>query len=139
MLNDILQILNPFPYIDNTIGMFFPKDVHEEEVILTKDEKSMIVEQINNVKTHLNSAKRFVVDENFDEAIGEIEKAIDASSCSLCQKKMLISGYDIDHASNICTFDENQCGVMTGRIVEDIDDFTTNYLKKVEKVLMLEE
>ena len=134
MIDDIIKLLDPSPYINNTWNFFFPNGA-EDDIVLTKGEKSSIVKQIVDVKEHLGYAKRLVEDERFDEAIDEVEKAISASTCSRCQKKMIVSGLDMDHAGNVCPLDEDKCEMLTDKIIADIDDFTENYLPRVEDVL----
>jgi len=118
---------------------FFFLDVVEDDLVLTKDEKSLIVKQIVDVKEHLSYAKSLVGEERFNEAIDEVEKAISVSTCSRCQKKMIVSGLDMDHAGNVCPLDGDKCEMLTDKIIADIDDFTENYLPRVEDVLKARE
>ena len=99
----------------------------------------MIVDQINDVKNHLNIAKRHIAEENFDKAIGEVENAIKSSTCSRCQKKMLISAYDIKHAKNVCELDSGRCTAIKQDIDDVIKEFVENYLPRVEDVLSARE
>jgi len=138
MLNNILNTLDPTPHINNIWNFCFPYEP-EDDLILTKEEKSLIVTQIEDVKSHLNAAKQHIKEENFDKAISEIENAINVSTCSRCQKKMLLTGFDTEHAENICALDNDRCETLTANIVKNIDEFINDYLPKVEDVLRARE
>ena len=139
MIDNLFHVLDPSPYIDNVWNTFFPQTNNEDEIILSPDEKKLIVDQITSVRTHLSVAKHHIDDENFDEAISEVERAIEASTCGRCKKKMLIAAYDINHASNVCNLDENRCTTVKTDINKDIKEFIENYLPKVEEVLSARE
>lgn len=139
MINDVLHALDLSPYIDNAWNTFFPQPNNEDEIILSPDEKKLIVDQITAVRTHLSIAKHHIDDENFDKAIDEVEQAISASTCGRCKKKMLIAAYDINHASNVCDLDENRCTTVKTDINKDIKEFIENYLPQVEEVLSARE
>ena len=139
MIDQVLSVIDPTQYINNAISFFFPHNSQDDDLVLTKDEKSLIVKQIEDMTTHLNSAKRLVKEENFDGAINEVEKAIDATTCPRCQKKMIVSGFEMSHADNVCQLDEKKCETLMENIIDDIDDFIDNYLPKVEEVLKARE
>ena len=138
MINDIINMLNPIPYYDSAISLFFQQS-SENDIILTKDEKSMIIKQITDIKTCLNNAKKHIDEENFDDAIEEVSIAIDASTCAKCKKKMLIAAYDINHASSVCALDEDRCTTLKDEINNVIEEFVNNYLPRVEVVLSARE
>lgn len=117
---------------------FFPSD-GLDDLVLTRDEKNMIVTQINEVKSHLNSARAHINDENFEDATDEVVEAINVSTCSKCKKKMITTAHDINHAQNICELDGERCMVLKSDIDHEITDFMYNYLPKVEEVLRAKE
>lgn len=137
MINDIINIFNPLPYYEGTVDFFFPQQ--NDEIVLSRDEKRLIVDQINNVTKHLNSAKHNISKDNFDEAIEDVERAINESTCGKCKKRMLIAAYDINHASNVCDLDEGRCTGLKTDINTIIEDFVNNYLPRVEEVLSARE
>lgn len=137
MIDDIINTINPAPYCNGVFDFFFPQP--KEDIVLSRDEKLLIVDQINNVTKHLNSAKHNVRKDNFDEAIEDVERAINESTCGKCKKRMLITAYDINHASNVCDLDEGRCTGIKTDINTIIEDFVNNYLPKVEEVLRARE
>ena len=137
MIDDIINILNPLPYYNGTIDFFFPQQ--NEDIVLSKDEKKLIVDQINTVRLHLDNAKLHIDDESFNEAIEEVGIAIEASTCGKCKKKMLIAAYDINHASSICELDGDRCTTLKDEINDVIKEFVDNYLPRVEEVLSARE
>ena len=137
-MTDYLSILDPAPYCNVFIDFIFPQH-DDNDIILTKDEKNMIVEQIDNVKYHLDIAKSNVYNENFEDAMEEIGVAINISTCGKCKKRMLIAAYDINHASNVCDLDEGRCTGLKTDINTIIEDFVNNYLPRVEEVLSARE
>ena len=139
MIDDIINALNPVPYYDNIVDFIFPLPNNEDEIVISPDEKKLIVDQITEVKKYLNSAKRCVKDGNFDKAIHDVENAIDASTCSKCKEKMILTGFDIEHTSNICDIDIDVCEENTSNIIKSINDFMNDYLPRVEYVLSARE
>ena len=133
MIDDIISVIDPTPYCNGFIDFFFPQQ--KDDIVLSRDEKLTIVDQINNVTKHLNSAKHNISKENFDEAIEDVERAINESTCGKCKKRMLIAAYDINHASNMCDLDEGRCTGLKTDINTIIEDFVNNYLPRVEEVL----
>jgi hypothetical protein len=117
---------------------FFPPD-SSDDLVLTRDEKDMIVTQITEVKSHLTHAKAHVNEESFDAAAEEVVDAINASTCGRCQRKMTETTHDIIHAGNICALNGDSCEVLKSNINYDINDFMYNYLPKVEEVLRARE
>ena len=136
-MTDYLSIIDPTPYYNGFIDFIFPQP--DDDIVLSKDEKNMIVEQIETVKSHLNTAKHNIEDENFDDAIEEVSTAIDASTCGKCQKKMLITAYDITHAQTLCKLDGERCKVIKHDINKTISEFINSYLPRVEDVLKARE
>jgi hypothetical protein len=137
MTYDIISAIDPTPYYNGFIDFFFPQP--KEEVVLSRDEKLLIVDQINTVKLHLDNAKLRIDDEDFDNAIEEVGIAIEASTCGKCKKKMLIAAYDINHASSICALDGDRCTTLKDEINDVIKEFVDNYLPRVEEVLSARE
>jgi len=136
-MTDYLSIIDPTPYCNGFIDFIFPQP--DNGIFLSKDEKDMIVEQVEAVKSRLNSAKHNVEDENFDSAIEDVTTAINISTCGKCKKKMLITAYDINHASNVCVLDGERCEIIKDDIDKTIADFIENYLPRVEEVLSARE
>ena len=139
MIDQILSVIDPTQYYNNTINLFFPKADTGDEIVLTKDEKSLIVKQINEVKTHINYAKQYAKDENFSKAVDEVEKAMDASTCSNCRMRMAVHGHVMNFADSVCPIDDKMCEKAKKYIDDAIDDFTNNYLPRVEDVLKARE
>ena len=137
MIDDIINVLNPSPYCNGVIDFLFPQP--DDDIVLSKDEKNMIVDQINDVTTHLNAAKRHIDDESFEGAIEDVTAAINISTCGKCKKRMLLTAYDINHASNVCVLDEDRCETIKDDIDKTIADFIENYLPRVEEVLSARE
>lgn len=138
MIDDILHAIDPTPYCNGFISLIFPQN-ENDEIILTREEKSMIVDQITEVRAHLKSAKKHIDEENFEDAIEEVSTAINASTCGKCKKRMLIAAYDINHASSICELDGDRCTTLKDEINDVIEEFVNNYLPKVEVVLSARE
>jgi len=138
MIDDIINALNPVPYYNGVISLFFQSDI-DNDIILTKDEKSLIVEQITDVRKCLSDAKKHIHDENFDAAIEKVSDAINYSTCGKCKKKMLLAAYDINHAQSICQLDGDRCTTLKDEINDVIKEFVDNYLPRVEEVLSARE
>lgn len=134
---DYLSILDPTPHINCAWDFFFQQP--KEDIILTKDEKKLIVDQINNVKYHLANAKLHIDDESFEDAIEEMGIAIEVSTCGKCKKRMLLAAYDINHAQSICQLDGDRCTTLKDEINDVIKEFVDNYLPRVEEVLSARE
>ena len=134
---DYLSILDPTPHIKCAWDFFFQQP--KEDIILTKDEKKLIVDQINNVKYHLANAKLHIDDESFEDAIEEMGIAIEVSTCGKCKKRMLLAAYDINHAQSICQLDGDRCTTLKDEINDVIKEFVDNYLPRVEEVLSARE
>lgn len=137
MIDDIINSINPAPYCNGVFDFFFPQP--KEDIVLSRDEKLLIVDQINTVKLHLDNAKLHIDNEKFDSAIEEVGIAIEASTCGRCKKKMLITAYDINHASSICELDGERCITIKDEINDVIKEFVDNYLPRVEEVLSARE
>ena len=118
---------------------FFPSDGAQDELIITAEEKQLIVTQIRDVKHHLSKAQNELQFENFDEATDEVVEAIEASTCARCKKKMTITAHDIVHAKNVCELGGDQCNTLKITIDGSMEDFKENYLPKVEEVLKAKE
>lgn len=137
MIGDIINAINPAPYCDGVFDFFFPQP--KDDIVLSKDEKLMIVDQINTVKLHLANAKLHIDDDSFEDAIEEVGIAIETSTCGKCKKKMLLAAYDINHASSVCQLDGDRCTTLKDEINDVIKEFVDNYLPRVEEVLSARE
>ena len=112
---------------------------NDDDIILTPDEKKLIVDQVTSITSKLASAIEDIENHDFDDAINNIKSAMDISTCSMCKEKMEDIAGNTARAAQICMLNDDKCEQTTEDVVDGATGFLKDYLPSAEAVLQMKE